>query len=602
MRSLPALKALRRSFSPSMGMLASAFFVTWLAAGPLYAATGMAANSGQAQHQASDNTTASIAPWWKHALVYEIYPRSFQDTTGDGIGDINGIIQRLDYLQNLGVNAVWLTPIYPSPQKDFGYDISNYEAIDPMFGTMADFDHLLAAAKAHHIRVIMDMVMNHTSDQSPWFKESRSSCNNAKRDWYIWRDGKGPGLPPNNWQSEFGGSAWTYDPTTRQWYYHKFLAAQPDLNWRNPAVEKAMFDACRFWLDKGVAGFRLDAIPELFEDPQLRNEKILPGKNEVGDPNEDQSRTENLPEVHVVMRALRKMVDSYPGDRVLIGETYLSNIQSQLEWYGGKNHNELQLPMDMQVGFIDKLDVKEFRNRINQAETELNGYMPLFVFDNHDNDRSWDRYGDGKNNADIARIIATILLTTRSADLMYYGQEIGMVTTPPKTLAEVQDPDGIRGWPNYKGRDGERTPMQWDTGKNAGFSTDAKTWLPIPPSYKTVNVQVESGQPDSLLNWYKHLIALRAENPALHDGQNIMVDTADPNVLSYLRKNPGTGPSVLVAMNFTDQPRTVSYHLQAQGIHKTRATALLADQGVKKNVDLSHLVLPPFAVFIGEVQ
>ena len=200
-------------------------------------------------HQAQ--TKEKAAPWWQHAVIYEVYPRSFQDTNGDGIGDLKGIIQRLGYLQNLGVNAIWLTPIYPSPQKDFGYDISNYEAIDPMFGTMTDFDHLLTVAKAHHIRVIMDLVLNHTSSQSPWFKESRSSRTNPKRNWYIWRNGKGPGIPPNNWQSEFGGSAWTYDASTRQWYYHKFLAAQPDLNWRNPAVEKAMFNVCRFWLNKG---------------------------------------------------------------------------------------------------------------------------------------------------------------------------------------------------------------------------------------------------------------------------------------------------------------------------------------------------------------
>jgi alpha-glucosidase len=593
MNSISATTISRAAFRFAIRKLPIGLVATCLAGGSLFAATPAKSEPGQ---------TKIASPWWKHALVYEIYPRSFQDTNGDGIGDINGIIQRLSYLQSLKVNAIWLTPIYPSPQKDFGYDISNYEAIDPMFGTMADFNHLLVAAKAHHIRVLMDMVMNHTSDQSPWFTESRSSRNNPKRDWYIWRDGKGPGLPPNNWESEFGGSAWTYDATTKQWYYHKFLAAQPDLNWRNPAVEKAMFDACRFWLNKGVAGFRLDAIPELFEDPELRNEKILPGTNEVGSPNEEQNRTENLPEVHVVMRALRKMVDSYPGDRVLIGETYLDNIQSQLEWYGGKAHNELQLPMDMQVGFIDRLDANEFRTKINQAETELDGYMPLFVFDNHDNDRSWNRYGDGKHNAAIARIIAAILLTTRSADLMYYGQEIGMVTTPPKTLAEVKDPDGIRGWPKYKGRDGERTPMQWDPGRNAGFSTAATTWLPIPASYKTVNVQVESGQPDSLLNWYKQLITMRAKNPALRDGQNIMVDTSNPNVLSYLRKNPGTGPSVLVAMNFTDQPRTVSYHLLAQGIHNPHATALLADQGAPSDVDLTHVTLPPFAVFIGTVQ
>ena len=602
MTSFSAIKRTRLAFLTTKRNLIIGLVISFLTAALLFAATSKAPEPGQAIKSDSTTPGTSSSPWWKHALVYEIYPRSFQDTNGDGIGDINGIIQRLGYLQSLRVNAIWLTPIYPSPQKDFGYDISNYEAIDPMFGTMVDFDHLLAAAKSHHIRVIMDMVMNHTSDQSPWFIESRSSRTNPKRDWYIWRDGKGPGIPPNNWESEFGGSAWTFDSTTKQWYYHKFLAAQPDLNWRNPAVEKAMFDACRFWLNKGVAGFRLDAIPELFEDPELRNEKILPGTNEVGNPNEEQNRTENLPEVHVVMRALRKMVDSYPGDRVLIGETYLDNIQSQLEWYGGKAHNELQLPMDMQVGFIDRLDVNEFRTKINQAETELDGYMPLFVFDNHDNDRSWNRYGDAQHDAAIARIVAAILLTTRSADLMYYGQEIGMVTTPPKTLAEVKDPDGIRGWPKYKGRDGERTPMQWDSGKNAGFSTAAKTWLPIPASYKTVNVQVESGEPDSLLNWYKHLLTMRAENPALRDGQNIMVDTSNPDVLSYLRKIPGAGPSVLVAMNFTDESHTLSYNLQAQGIQSTHATALLADQGVEKDVDLNHVTLPPFAVFIGAVQ
>ncbi len=555
---------------------------------------------GQMQQPARPGKNA--APWWQHAIVYEVYPRSFQDTTGSGIGDINGIIERLGYLQDLGVNAIWLTPIYPSPQKDFGYDISNYEAIDPMFGTMADFDHLLAAAKAHHIRVIMDMVMAHTSDQSPWFKESRSSRTNPKRDWYIWRDGKGPGIPPNNWESDFGGSAWTFDPITKQWYYHKFLAAQPSLNWRNPAVEKAMFDVCRFWLNKGVAGFRLDAVPELFVDPKFRDEQVLPGLNVYGDPNLNQDRTENLPEVHVVMRALRKLVDSYPGHRVLIGETYLPNIQDQLAWYGGARHDELQLPMDMQVGFINKLDAAAFREKINQAETQLDGYMPLFVFDNHDNPRSWNRYGDGKHDAAIARIIATILLTTRSADLMYYGQEIGMVTTPPKTLAQVRDPAGIRGWPKYKGRDGERTPMQWNSGKDAGFSTAATTWLPIPASYKEVNVQVESANPDSLLNWYKHLISMRREIPALYRGRNIMVDTSDPDVLSYLRQEPGQASAVLVAMNFTQQAHTVAYQLQKEGITSSVATALLEDQGMSKTVDLHHVTLPPFAVFIGKVQ
>lgn len=556
-----------------------------------------AAHTGEHSAKPSANTTA---PWWKHAVVYEIYPRSFQDTNGDGVGDINGIIKRLNYLQGLGVHAIWLTPIYASPEVDFGYDISNYEAIDPLYGTMQDFDRLIGAAKRRHIRVIMDMVMNHTSDQSAWFKESRSSRNNPKRDWYVWRDGKGPGIPPNNWQSEFGGSSWTYDSPTKQWYYHRFYSAQPDLNWRNPAVQQAMFNVCRFWLNKGVAGFRLDAITSLFEDPQFRDEMVNPGKTHLGGLDVKDNLVRNLPEVHVVMRSLRKLVNSYPGDRVLIGETHLHNSQEQLLWYG-KNNDELQLPMDTQVGFIKKLDVDQFRTKINQAETELNGKMPLFVFDNHDSIRSWDRFGDGIHNAAIARIIATILLTTRSASLIYYGQEIGMVTTPPKTKAEVQDPVGKVGWPKHKGRDGERTPMQWTPGKNAGFSTAEKTWLPIAAN-KTVNVQVESSDPKSLLNWSKHLIAIRTNNPALYEGRNIMVNSSDPNVLSYLRMNPKQGPSVLVAMNFTSQSHTVSYNLRAQGIQLSHAATLLEDGSVSKDVNLKHVVLSPFAVFIGSVQ
>ena len=558
--------------------------------------SGRAAQQGAPQHSRPAATL-----WWQHALIYEIYPRSFQDSNDDGVGDINGIIQRLDYLQSLKVNAIWLTPIYPSPLVDFGYDISNYEAIDPLYGSMADFDHLIAAARQHHIRVIMDMVMNHTSDQSPWFKESRSSRSNPRRNWYIWRDGKGPGIPPNNWQSAFGHSAWTYDPTTKQWYYHKFYAAQPDLNWRNPEVQKAMFNVCRFWLDKGVAGFRLDAVPELFEDPQFRDEKEIGGSNAFGDPNLDESRTSNLPEVHGVMRALRKLVDSYPGNRVLIGETYLPNIQDQLRWYG-TNRDELQLPMDMQVGFINRLDANEFREKMNQAETQLDGNMPLFVFDNHDNPRSWNRYGDGVHDAQIARVIAALLLTPRAVALMYYGQEIGMVTTPPKTKAEVQDPVGKVGWPKYKGRDGERTPMQWDSEKNAGFSTANKTWLPIPASYKTVNVQTESAAPDSLLNWYKRLIALRAENPVMRNGQTVMVDRTNPNVLSYLRTEPKDGPTVLVAINFSAQTQTIDYHLRAHGISGSGVTALLETAGMQRRTDLHHMTLPPFGVFIGTLQ
>jgi alpha-glucosidase len=414
--------------------------------------------------------------WWKHAAIYEIYPRSFQDSNGDGVGDLNGITSRLDYLKALGVDAIWLTPIYPSPQVDFGYDISNYVAIDPQYGTMADFDHLMAEAKKRNIRVIMDMVMNHTSDKHPWFIESESSRSNPKRDWYVWANGKGPGQPPNNWQSVFGHSAWQYSPKTGQWYYHKFYIQQPDLNWRNPKVEQAMWGVVRFWLGKGVSGFRLDAVPTLFEDASLKDEKVLPGTNKFGDPKIDESLTVNLPDVHNVMRDLRKVTNSFPGHRVLIGETYLPNVQELEKWYGA-NHDELQLPMDMQVGFINKLDVNLFRQHINEAEHDIDDNQPLFVFDNHDNPRMDMRYGDGMHNAEIERMLATILFATRSTAMMYYGDELGMKTTPPTRVEDVKDPIGKIGWPEEKGRDGERTPMQWNGSLEAGFTTSDKPWL-----------------------------------------------------------------------------------------------------------------------------
>ncbi len=375
--------------------------------------TGRAA--GQSTHGKAESQAAAENGdvWWKHAVIYEIYPRSFQDSNGDGIGDLNGITSRLDYLKALGVDAIWLTPIYPSPQVDFGYDISDYVGIDPAYGTMADFDRLVAEAKKRDIRVIMDMVMNHTSDKHPWFIESESSKKNPKRDWYVWENGKGPGQPPNNWQSAFGHSAWQYSPKTDQWYYHKFYIQQPDLNWRNPKVEQAMWGNVRFWLNKGVAGFRLDAVPTLFEDASLKDETILPGTNKYGDPNIDGSLTENLPEVHRVMRDLRDVTNGFPGNRVLIGETYLPNIQELNKWYGA-NHDELQMPMDMQIGFINKLDVNEFRQRIDEVEHDIGDNQPLLVFDNHDNPRMDARYGDGKHDVDIQRMLATILFATRS--------------------------------------------------------------------------------------------------------------------------------------------------------------------------------------------
>jgi alpha-glucosidase len=554
--------------------------------------------------------------WWKNAVIYEIYPRSYQDSNGDGIGDLNGITEHLGYLQELGVDAIWLTPVYPSPQVDFGYDISDYRAIDPQYGTMADFDRLVAEADKRHIRIIMDMVMNHTSDQHKWFLESRSSRTNPYRDWYIWRNGMGEtptrnGLPPNNWQSYFGHSAWQWDAKTRQYYYHKFYIQQPDLNWRNPKVHDAFKDIIAFWLQRGVGGFRFDAITELYEDPEMRDEGIVRGKdgdpviNAFGDQQTDNSRTSNQPGLHAVIAEMRAEADkfsvkAFPGTRVMIGETYLPNIAELDKMYGTAAHPEFELPMDTQVGMINRLDVATFRSKLTDVESKIDSNIPLLLFDNHDNPRIDMRYGDGVHNTQIERVIATVLFASRGASLMYYGDEIGMVTTPPTRKEDVKDPIGITGWPKEKGRDGERTPMQWNTESNAGFTTGTP-WLPVPPSAEEKNVEVERADPDSLFNWYRTLIQLKKTVPALEHGSNIMLDTDNTSVLSWLRQSPGT-PQVVVSVNFTAQPQIVNLQSGSSALAAGKLQTLLKSPGGVDPKALDQIVLAPFGIYMGELQ
>jgi len=558
--------------------------------------------------------SSSQQDWWKNAVIYEIYPRSFQDSNGDGIGDLNGITQRLDYLKTLGVDAIWLSPIYPSPQADFGYDISDYENIDPQYGTLADFDHLMAEANKRHIRVIMDMVMNHSSDEHKWFKESRSSRTNPYRDWYVWHDGKGEtatdkGEPPNNWQSDFGHSAWEWDPTTRQYYYHKFYIKQPDFNWNNPKVHQAFKDIIAFWLKRGVGGFRFDAITTLFEDPNLIDDDVLKDKdgktylNNYGDIALNDSRTNNLPGVHPVMQEMRASTakfdsNKYPGDRVFIGETYLPNIGELEKQYGPPGHPEFHLPMDTQLGFINKLDVAAFRAKLDDVEQHLGGHTPLLVFDNHDNPRLDARYGDGVHDTDIQRVISTVLFASRGASLFYYGDEIGMKTTPPTRKEDVKDPVGITGWPKDKGRDGERTPMQWDATPEAGFTASATPWLPVPPTYTMVNVKAQEGAPDSLFTWYQSLIQLKKTNPVFANGDDVLVDTDNTKVLSWKRSTPGGG-EIVITCNFTADPQSVS--LSALGVSKITKT-LLKTPGAAEPAAGSPIALGPFGVYIGAVQ
>ncbi|MGB8579609.1 MAG: alpha-glucosidase [Candidatus Sulfotelmatobacter sp.] len=540
--------------------------------------------------QTSTHTAEAGNAWWQHAVFYEIYPRSFADSNNDGVGDLNGIASKLDYLKDLGVDAIWISPCFPSPQVDFGYDVSDYENIDPMYGTLADFDNLAREAKKRNIHIILDFVVNHTSDQHKWFLDSKSSRTSAYRDWYIWRDGKAPGQPPNNWVSTFGGSAWQFDPTTNQYYYHYFYPQQPDLNWRNPAVKDAMFDVTRFWYKRGVSGFRLDAVDTLFEDPNLKDNPIKkPGENAFGDPFEVNKYNTKLPEVHDILRGLRQVADQY--DAVLIGETWTANV-AELNQYYGKGNNELQLPMDFLFTMVNKLSPAEFRKQI--AEVNAASGWPTFVISNHDIVRSYDRYGDGKHNDETAKLMAGLYLTLRGTPILYYGEEIGMKTTPPTRREDVKDPIGIKGWPKEKGRDGERTPMQWNDSENAGF-TKGTPWLPVPPTYKTHNVADESKDPNSVLEFYKNVLKLRHDNQALLSGSYKAINESDLNVLSYLRVFKGQG--VVVALNMSGSAQKISLELKQNGF--TSASSLLATGN--SSAQGNEISLEPYGVFIGEL-
>ena len=533
--------------------------------------------------------------WWQHAVFYEIYPRSYADSNNDGIGDLNGITSKLDYLKALGVDAIWISPCFPSPQVDFGYDVSDYENIDLTYGTLADFDRLVAEGKKRGIRIILDFVVNHTSDKHPWFIDSRSSRTSAHRDWYIWRDGKAPGVPPNNWLSTFGGSAWTFDSATGQYYYHYFYAGQPDLNWRNPTVKDAMFDVTRWWYKRGVAGFRLDAVDTLFEDPNLKDNPILPGKNKFGDPNMEDTYNHKLPEVHDALRGLRKVADEY--DSVLIGETWTSNIDELKEYYG-EHSNELQMPMDFMFTQVKTLSPPQFRKQI--AAVDSAGGWPVFVISNHDIIRSYNRWGDGVHNDQIAKVMAALYLTLRGTPIMYYGEEIGMENNDPKHREDVKDPIGRLGWPVEKGRDGERTPMQWNHDANAGF-TKGTPWLPVPPSYTTHNVADELKDRNSILNFYKALLALRHTNPALLEGTYTALNVDDPDIISYLRRYKDH--AVLVVINMSMNARSANFDLSPLGLAAPNAKTLVTDlNSAPKAGKLGIVNMEPLSVYIAELS
>lgn len=476
--------------------------------------------------------------WWQHGIVYQVYPRSFADASGDGVGDLRGIIDRLDYLEWLGIDAVWVSPIYPSPMADFGYDVAKYKDIHPMFGTLGDFDVLVEALHERKMRLILDFVPNHSSDQHPWFIESRSSRDNPKRDWYIWRDPAKGGGPPNNWLSHFGGEAWEYDHATGQYYLHSFLKEQPDLNWRNPDVRAAMNDVLRFWLSRGVDGFRMDVLYQIIKDDQFRDDPDNPNWIPDMGPYNRHLHVYSMdrPEVHECVAEMRQTLEEY-GDSVMIAEIWLP--LERLMTYYGSDGSGTHLPLNFQL-INAPWDALRIRDIIAQYEDLLPvGGWPNWVLGNHDTHRVASRIGPAQ-----ARVAAMMLLSLRGTPTMYYGDEIGMVDVPIPAH-RVQDPFEKRVPGLGLGRDPQRTPMQWSAERHAGFSA-ADAWLPIAEEYETLNVECQRKDPTSMLTLYRSLIDLRRREEALSVGDyQSLPSTGD--VLAWIREWEDT--RFLVALN-----------------------------------------------------
>ena len=484
--------------------------------------------------------------WWQTGIIYQIYPRSFADGNGDGVGDLRGIRSRLDYLQGLGVDCVWLSPIYPSPMADFGYDVSDYCGIHPLFGDLGDFDALLADVHGRGMRLILDFVPNHTSDQHPWFAEARASRDNPKRDWYIWRDPAPGGGPPNNWLSTFGGSAWELEESTGQYFFHAFLAKQPDLNWRNPQLRAVMYDALRFWMDRGVDGFRVDVIYHIVKDDQFRDNPRNPNYKPGSNPYHEflDVYVADRPEVHDMIAEMRKVLDAYPG-RMMVGEVYLP--VERLVTYYGTGGSGVHMPFNFQLVTMP-WNAQAIAAAVDKYEAALPAFgWPNWVLGNHDNPRLASRAG-----RDQARVAAMLLLTLRGTPTLYYGDEIGMadVPIPPD---RIQDPFEKQVPGMGLGRDPERTPMQWDETPHAGFSP-IEPWLPVAADYAKRNVAAQINDKRSLLSLYVRLITLRRAEAALHCGAYAAV-YADDHTVTYLRTDGER--KFLVALNLTGEPRTI---------------------------------------------
>ena len=472
------------------------------------------------------------APWWRSAVVYQIYPRSFCDTTGNGVGDLEGVIARLDHLEWLGVDAIWLSPVFPSPMVDHGYDVADYCDIDPLFGDLATMDRLLAAAHERGIRVVLDWVPNHSSDQHPWFVASRSSRDDPKRDWYIWRDGHAD-TPPNNWQAVFPeGPAWTWDDTTEAWYLHLFTVEQPDLNWANPEVQAAMLDTLRFWLDRGVDGFRMDVVHAIGKPEGLPDRPAGPGT----------PLAENdVPVTHDYLRAIRAVLDDYPGERMSVGEVYLLEPERVADYYG--DDDELHLSFNF-AALWAPWDAAAWRSQIEQATRAFEPVdaWPTWVLSNHDVTRHRQRYGGDER---IARAAAVLLLGLRGTPFLYAGEELGLVDADVPAERQ-QDPSGHR--------DGCRAPIPWDDTPAHGWASP-DPWLPFPPEADARNATIQRSTPGSIASLYRALLAARKRSPALRLGEQTLLDVA-AGVVAWERRHHDDRRVVLV--NMTGEPVAVA--------------------------------------------
>ena len=525
--------------------------------------------------------------WWKHGVIYHIYPRSFYDANHDGIGDLQGILEKLDYLQEMGVSAIWLCPIYQTNHVDFGYDVSHYRKIDPVFGTLEDFKKLLSEAQQRNIKVIMDLVLNHTSNQHDWFTESRSSIHSPKRDWYIWKKGIGK-KPPNNWKSLFGGRGWTYDPITDQHYFHSFLPEQPDLNWRNSELKAILFSDIKYWLDMGVDGFRLDVINLIGKDKKLRNNPNIFQRIFQKQKHYSRNRKKSLK----ITKELRALIDSYESPKVIIGEIFAPppGNSKLAATYIGKMDDNLNMTFDFSLIF-SRWNARKYYQSIKKWYNKIpaSGW-PCNVLSNHDLLRSYNRFRFRTHKLAKAKLEALLLLSIKGTPFIYYGEEIGQANYWLKRK-KLKDPLGIKFWPLFSGRDPARTPMQWEGNQKGGFST-VEPWLPVNVENaikQQANVQDQQKDKYSLLNLYKRLITLRTRHKALYNGEWIPYEKGTNGVLSYLRKDGEE--ELLIALNFKSGLR--NFKLPNDGTYE-----LIFSINNPQNTDVTYsenFKLEPFA-------